>query len=54
MKLFTESLAESHPDKKPFIHNNLGMANFFNFAAQSRQITDPNGVGLDALKQLLI
>lgn len=29
------------------------MANFFNFAATSRQITDPKGAGLDALKPII-
>jgi len=53
LKLYDECLKICPPENAPFIHNNLGMANFFNFATASRQITDPKGAGLDALKPVI-
>lgn len=37
----------------PFVRNNLAMAHFFNFVASTRQIKDPKGAGLDALKPIV-
>jgi tetratricopeptide (TPR) repeat protein len=53
LRLYNECLASCPPENTPFIHNNLGIANFFNFATMSKQINDPKGAGLDALKPII-
>ena len=35
IKLYTEALETGNPASRPFIHNNLGMAYFFNFLLKS-------------------
>lgn len=36
-----------------YIHNNLGMANFYNFVIKSSEITSPESAGLDLLKPII-
>lgn len=36
-----------------YIHNNLGMANFYNFVIKSSELTSPESAGIDALKPII-
>jgi hypothetical protein len=48
--LYKECLEFNKVTNVPFIHNNLGMAHFFNFAWMSKEIGDPQKATLEALK----
>ena len=53
LSLYDDCLVLCRDEQLPFIRNNLAMAHFFNFVASTRQIKDPKGAGMDALKPIV-
>lgn len=53
LKHFKAALEEAPAPARPFILNNMGITFFFEFFEKSREITDPQGAGLDAIKPLI-
>ena len=51
--LMKETLACNDPLQRGYIHNNLGMTHFYDFAIRSSQITDPQQHVLEEMKPII-